>query len=104
MVALFVGLAYKAVGFDELTRTKFARAITCSTSEGQIGTIIVGGFAFALLCLFTLGEVAQWVEETRQAKAQGRASEANPWRPALHVAGTLAVGTVGFTLMNLWCQ
>ena len=69
-----------------------------------IATIIVGSFAFGLACLFTLGEVVNWVEETRMARSPGRHMyPIGYWRPLLHVVGTIAIGVGGFLLMRAWC-
>lgn len=53
-----------ALGFDPLTRGLVGLGFTCKTGEGQLATIIVGGFVFGLAALFTLGEVVHWIEET----------------------------------------
>ena len=67
--------------------------------------IIIGGFVFGLACLFSLGEVIHWVEETRSSRAPGRQSYAvGYWRPVLHVLGTVVLGVGGFMLMRTWCS
>ena len=98
-----VGCAYLAFGFDSLTRQQLLLAISCRTGEAQIGTIIVGSFAFGLACLFTLGEVTYWVEQTRQARSSGRRIRLSAWRPILYVLGTVLLGITGFFLMSAWC-
>jgi hypothetical protein len=93
-----------ALGFDPLTRGLVGLGFTCKTGEGQLATIIVGGFVFGLAALFTLGEVVHWIEETRASRAPGRRNyEVNFWRPVLHVAGTLMLGVSGYALMLSWC-
>lgn len=93
-----------AVGFDPLTRGQLQMRLSCRTGEGQLATIIVGGFIFALACLFTLGEVINWVEEKRMSRAPGRGPyEIDYWRPLLHVVGTVVLGVGGFMLMRAWC-
>jgi hypothetical protein len=98
-----VGCAYLAFGFDSLTRRQLLMAISCRTGEAQIGTIIIGSFAFGLACLFTLGEVTYWVEQTRQARSSGRRIKLSAWRPILYVLGTVVLGIMGFFLMSAWC-
>ena len=93
-----------ATGFDPLTRGQLGMSFSCRTGEGQLATIIVGGFVFALACVFTLGEIIHWVEETRRARAPGRRGyKVNYWRPFLFLAGTLILGTGGYALMSSWC-
>lgn len=93
-----------AMGFDPLTRGLLGLGFSCRTGEGQLATIIVGGFVFGLACLFTLGEVVHWIEETRTARAPGRRNyEIGFWRPLLHVLGTLLLGVSGYALMLSWC-
>ena len=93
-----------AVGFDPLTRAQLQMRLSCRTGEGQLATIIIGGFVFALSCLFTLGEVINWVEEKRMSRAPGRQPyDGSIWRPALHVLGTSVVGVGGLMLMRAWC-
>ena len=108
VVALFCLLAFAgmrmAMGFDPLTRGWVGMNLTCRTGEGQLATIIVGSFVFAMACLFTLGEVVNWVEETRMSRAPGRHMyPVGYWRPLLHVIGTVCVGVGGFSLMRMWC-
>jgi|GEM_PF-6452785 len=100
----FAGI-YLAAGFDPLTRGQLRMAISCQTSEGKIGTIIVGFFVFCIACVFTLGEVTQWVEETRQNRVPGRRHyKLSYWRAVLHVLGTIALGIGGYLLMSAWCS
>lgn len=108
VIAVFAALAvagiWLAVGFDPLTRGQLQMRLSCRTGEGQLATIIIGGFVFALSCLFTLGEVINWVEEKRMSRAPGRQPyEVSFWRPALHVMGTAVVGIGGLALMRAWC-
>ena len=92
------------LGFDPLTRGLVGLGFTCKTGEGQLATIIVGGFVFGLAALFTLGEVVHWIEETRASRAPGRRNyEVNFWRPVLQLAGTLMLGVSGYALMLSWC-
>ena len=109
VVLLFCLLAFAgvrmAIGFDPLTRGWLGINFSCRTGEGQLATIIIGSFAFGLACLFTLGEVVNWVEETRMARSPGRHMyPIGYWRPLLHVAGTIAIGIGGFLLMRAWCM
>lgn len=100
----FAGI-YLAAGFDPLTRGQLKMVVSCRTGEGQIATIIVGLFTFGIACVFTLGEVVQWVEAKRRSRAPGRrATKLSYWRPILHVAGTLLLGVLGFVLMSAWCS
>lgn len=93
-----------ATGFDPITRGQLQMAFSCRTGEGQLATIIVGSFVFAIACAFTLGEVIHWVEETRMSRAPGRQQyEIGYWRPILHVLGTVILGVGGYSLMLSWC-
>ena len=108
VILVLVGIAmagvWMAVGFDPLTRAQLQMRLSCRTGEGQLATIIIGGFVFALSCLFTLGEVINWVEEKRMSRAPGRQPyDVSIWRPALHVLGTSVVGVGGLMLMRAWC-
>ena len=108
VILVLVGIAvagiWMAVGFDPLTRGQLQMRLSCRTGEGQLATIIIGGFVFALSCLFTLGEVINWVEEMRMSRAPGRQPyDGNAWRPMLHVLGTAIIGVGGFVLMRAWC-
>lgn len=105
LAGMGIGIFYLAIGFDPLTRGQLRMAVSCKTGEGQIGTIIVGLFVFGLACVFTLGEVVNWVEEKRMSRAPGRHSAPiSYWRPILHIAGTLALGVTGYVLMSAWCS
>ena len=108
VILVLVGIAmagvWMAVGFDPLTRAQLQMRLSCRTGEGQLATIIIGGFVFALSFLFTLGEVINWVEEKRMSRAPGRQPyDGSIWRPALHVLGTSVVGVGGLMLMRTWC-
>ena len=108
VVLLFCLLAFAgvrmAIGFDPLTRGSLGINFSCRTGEGQLATIIIGSFVFGLACLFTLGEVVNWVEETRMSRQPGRHMyPIGIWRPLLHVLGTIFVGVGGFALMQAWC-
>lgn len=108
VVLLFCLLAFAgvrmAIGFDPLTRGWLGINFSCRTGEGQLATIIIGSFVFGLACLFTLGEVVNWVEETRMSRQPGRHMyPIGIWRPLLHVLGTIFVGVGGFALMQAWC-
>ena len=108
VILVLVGIAmagvWMAVGFDPLTRAQLQMRLSCRTVEGQLATIIIGGFVFALSFLFTLGEVINWVEEKRMSRAPGRQPyDGSIWRPALHVLGTSVVGVGGLMLMRAWC-
>lgn len=105
-VLLLVAVAgtYIAVGFDPLTRGQLRMGFSCRAGERQIGTIIVGVFVFGLACVFTLGEVVHWVEEYRQERGRRRRQiTLTPWRPILHVLGTILLGLGGYLLMSAWC-
>jgi hypothetical protein len=105
LAGMALGGIYLAAGFDPLTRGQLRMAVSCRTGERQIGTIIVGVFVFGMACVFTLGEVVNWVEEKRQSRAPGRQSfRLSYWRPILHVIGTLALGLTGYLLMSAWCS
>ena len=92
-----------ATGFDPQTRALLRMGFSCRTGEGQLATIIIGAFVFAMASLFTLGEVIHWVEETRQSRAPGRHYKVAYWRPILHVLGTIILGVSGYSLMLSWC-
>ena len=94
-----------ATSFDPLTRGQLGLRFSCKTGDGQLATIIVGSMVFAMACLFTLGEVVNWVEETRMSRAPGRRPyKVSFWRPLLHVLGTVALGISGYVLMRIWCS
>lgn len=58
----------------------------------------------SLTPLASLGEVVNWVEETRMSRAPGRHMyPIGYWRPILHVVGTVGLGVGGFLLMQAWC-
>lgn len=92
-----------ASGFDPQTRHWLQMGFSCRSGEGQLATIIVGAFVFAIACAFTLGEVIHWVEEKRMSQAPGRHFEVGYWRPILHVIGTVILGVSGYSLMLAWC-
>jgi len=92
-----------ATGFDPQTRLWLQMGFSCRTGEGQLATIIVGAFVFAIASAFTLGEVIHWVEEKRMSRAPGRHYEVAYWRPILHVVGTVILGVSGYSLMLTWC-
>lgn len=104
LAAILIGLAYLASGFDEFTRQKALLAIACRAGDAQLLSIIVGGMAFVLLSLFTLGEVVLWFENARHAKSTRRRNDASKWRPALFVVGALAFGLGGMLLLTSWCR
>ncbi|MFZ4535546.1 hypothetical protein [Propionivibrio sp.] len=104
LVLLAVAGIRMATGFDPLTRGLLQMGFSCRTGEGQLATIISGSFVFAIACVFTLGEVTHWVEETRMARAPGRQHyKIGYWRPILHVLGTVILGVSGYLLMLTWC-
>lgn len=104
LVVIAMGGVWMAVGFDPLTRAQLQMRLSCRTGEGQLATIIIGGFVFGLSCLFTLGEVINWVEEKRMSRAPGRQPyDGSMWRPVLHVVGSSVLGIGGFVLMRAWC-
>lgn len=104
LFGLTVGLAYVASGFDELTRQQALLAIACRAGDAQLLTIIVGGMAFVLLSVFTLGEVVRWFEEARHAKSVRQTNRASRWRPVLFVAGAVGLGVIGFVVLFSWCR
>ena len=106
LVLILMVLAFfrLATAFDPMTRSQLGLAFSCRTGDGQLATIIIGGLVFVLLCVFTMGEVIHWVEETRILKAKGRERyKVGYWRPILHVIGTVIIGAVGYTLLLSWC-
>jgi hypothetical protein len=104
LVLIALAGIYLASGFDPLTRSQLKMGFSCRTGERQIGTIIVGVFVFGLACVFTLGEVVHWVEEYRLERGRSRRrGNLNPWRPILHVVGTVILGVGGYLLMSAWC-
>ena len=93
-----------ATGFDPLVRGQLRMSFSCKTGEGQLATIIVGLFTFLIASVFSLGEVINWVEETRSLRAPGRQQYTiGYWRPILCVLATLLLGVVGYLLMQSWC-
>lgn len=104
LLGLLIGLAYVASGFDELTRQQALLAIACRAGDAQLLSIIIGGMAFVLLSLFTLGEVVLWFEENRQARQAGLQYRGSKWRPVLFVIGALGLGIGGFAAMASWCH
>lgn len=105
LAGMAIGVVYVAIGFDPLTRGQLSMAVSCRTGERQIGAIIVGLMVFGLACVFTLGEVVNWVEEKRISRAPGRQKfKISYWRPILHVAGTLVLGVTGYLVMSAWCS
>lgn len=104
LLGLTVGLAYVASGFDELTRQQALLAIACRAGDAQLLTIIVGGMAFVLLSVFTLGEVVRWFEDARHAKSVRQTNRASRWRPVLFVLGAVGLGLAGFVVLFSWCR
>lgn len=105
LVAIGLAAIWFAAGFDPITRVHLRMSLSCRTGEGQLATIIVGLFVFSMACLFTIGEVINWVEGVRESKAPGRRPyEGSYWRPLLHVAGTIVLGIGGVALMRTWCS
>ncbi len=93
-----------ATGFDPITRGQLRMGFSYRTGEGQLATIIIGCFVFGAACVFTPGEVINWVEETRNSRAPGRQHyKIGCWRPILHVLGTLPLGVGGYLLLLTWC-
>ena len=103
LVLIAAGGIRLATGFDPQTRTLLRMGFSCRTGEGQLATIIIGAFVFAIASIFTLGEVIHWVEETRMSRAPGRNFKVGYWRPILHVLGTIILGVSGYSLMLAWC-
>lgn len=105
MGLMAVAVVRLATGFDPLTRGQMRLDFSCKTGQGQLATIIVGCFVFAIASVFTLGEVINWVESTRMAKQRGREhyEVVSYWRPLLHVLGTVALGGGGYLLLLSWC-
>ena len=94
-----------ATSFDPMTRGMLRMSFSCRTSEGRLATIMIGGFVFGIASALTLGEVINWVEETRALRAPGRMPhKISVWRPILHVVGTMALGATGYWLMLSWCS
>lgn len=95
-----------ATAFDPITRGQMHLEFTCSSGQGQIATIIVGCFVFCIACVFTMGEVINWVESERMAKIPGREhyEVASIWRPLLHVLGTFLLGAGLYISLSIWCS
>lgn len=104
LLAILIGLAYMAAGFDELTRQQALLAIACRAGDAQLLTIIVGGMVFGLFCLFTIGEVVYWVEDRRQAREGRRRGSASTGRLLAFVLGALGLGGGGLYLLTSWCH
>ena len=105
LAGMAMGIVYVAIGFDPLTRGQLSMAVSCRTGERQIGAIIVGLMVFGLACVFTRGEVVNWVEEKRISRAPGRQKfKISYWRQILHVVGTLVLGVTGYFVMSAWCS
>ena len=93
-----------ATGFDPVTRMQLRMGFSCRSGEGQLATIIIGCFVFGVACVFTLGEVINWVEATRNSRVPGRRHyKVGHWRPILHVLGTILLGVSGYLLLQTWC-
>ena len=94
-----------ATAFDPLTRGQVNLSFSCRTGQGQLATIIVGCFVFGMACVFTMGEVINWVESTREARLPGREhyEVVSYWRPLLFVLGTVLLGATGYVLLMSWC-
>ena len=93
-----------ATSFDPMTRGFLRMGFTCKTGEGQLATIFVGSFVFGIAAVVTLGEVINWVEDTRASRAPGRfPHKISYWRPLLHVLGTVTLGVSGYFLLLAWC-
>lgn len=94
-----------ATAFDPITRGQMRLDFTCRTGQGQLATIIVGCFVFGLACVFTLGEVVNWLESERQAKLPGNEhyEVVSYVRPLAHVVGTVVLGVTGYLVLMSWC-
>ena len=95
-----------ATAFDPITRGQMQLDFTCRSGQGQIATIIVGCFVFGMACLFTMGEVINWVESERMAKIPGREryEVESIWRPLLHLLGTVLLGGALYLVLSIWCS
>lgn len=94
-----------ATSFDPMTRGMLRMEFSCNTTEGRLGTIMVGAFVFGIASVLSLGEVINWVEDTRESRTPGRLQHRiSYWRPILHVAGTVLLGTAGYLMMLSWCS
>ncbi len=104
MILMAVAVIRLATGFDPITRGQLHLGFSCQSGQGQMATIIVGCFVFAIACVFTLGEVVYWVEETRIARLSGHDYyPVNYWRPLCCVLGTVFLGVVGYLVLLTWC-
>jgi len=104
LLAVAAAAFHLATGFDPLARGWLRMSFSCRTGEGQLATIIIGLFVFAIASVVSLGEVITWVEETRASRAPGRRHyKIGYWRPILHVLGTVLLGLGGYLLMKSWC-
>lgn len=104
LLLLAVAVLRLATSFDPMTRGMLRMGFTCKTGEGQLATIFVGSFVFSIASVVTLGEVINWVEETRASRAPGRyPHKISYWRPILHVLGTVVLGVSGYFLLLTWC-
>lgn len=94
-----------ATAFDPITRGQVRLDFSCRTGQGQLATIIVGCFVFGIACVFTLGEVIQWVEAAREARRPGNERYPVPshWRAVAHVVSTVALGATGYVALMAWC-
>lgn len=105
LVLIAAGGIRLATSFDPMTRGMLRMSFSCRTSEGRLATIMVGAFVFGIASALTLGEVINWVEDTRALRAPGRMPhKISAWRPILHVVGTVLLGAIGYFLMLSWCS
>ena len=108
MVLALMAIAWLrlATAFDPITRGQMQLDFTCRSGQGQIATIIVGCFVFGMACLFTMGEVINWVESERMAKIPGREryEVESIWRPLLHLLGTVLLGGALYLVLSIWCS
>ena len=104
MLVMAAAVIRLATGFDPITRAQLQMSFSCQTGQGQMATIIVGCFVFSVACVFTLGEVINWVEETRMSRERGHEYyKVDYWRALWHVLGTVALGVGGYFLLLSWC-
>ena len=106
VLLLIAAAAFRlATNFDPMTRGMLRMEFSCRTSEGRLATIMVGAVVFGIASLITLGEVINWVEETRESRTPGRLQHRiSYWRPILHVMGTVALGITGYLMLLSWCS
>lgn len=96
---------YIAAGFDPLTRGQMGMGFSCKSGQGQLATILIGGFVFLMACVVTLGEIINWIDATKESKLPGRQHyEVSFWRPLLHMIGTLVLALAGLWVMSTWCS